>query len=194
MAKLVILTQGMIGRAHELNVDRTTIGRVEDNTFQITDPSVSSHHCEALLRGTEVLIRDLNSTNGSFINDARITESVLKPGQTLRLGQVELRLEVEGVASAPAPAAPSATAPAPAPAPAPAKKVAESGTMVMSRGVSMSDLETGGRKTGLDTSSSMFSKKRNKSGVYFLIGAVICIVIIIVLIIFAIKMAGNTGH
>ena len=45
MAKLVILTQGMTGRAHELNVDRTTIGRVEDNTFQIADPSVSSHHC-----------------------------------------------------------------------------------------------------------------------------------------------------
>ena len=84
MAKLVILTQGMTGRAHELNVDRTTIGRVEDNTFQITDPSVSSHHCEVLLRGAEVLIRDLNSTNGSFINDVRITESVLKPGQTLR--------------------------------------------------------------------------------------------------------------
>jgi pSer/pThr/pTyr-binding forkhead associated (FHA) protein len=188
MAKLVILTQGMTGRAHELNVDRTTIGRVEDNTFQITDPSVSSHHCEALLQGAEVLIRDLNSTNGSFINDARITESVLKPGQTLRLGQVELRLEAEGAAGAPAPAAPAA------PAPAPAKKVADSGTMVMSRGVSMSELETGGRKTGLDTSSSMFSKKRNKSGLYFLIGAGISIVIIIVLIIFAIKMASNNGH
>ena len=193
MAKLVILTQGMTGRAHELNVDRTTIGRVEDNTFQITDPSVSSHHCEVLLRGTEVLIRDLNSTNGSFINDARITETVLKPGQTLRLGQVELKLEAEGVASAPAPAAPAAPA-TPAPAPAPAKKVVDSGTMVMTRGVSLSDLESGGRKTGLDTSSAMFSKKRNKSGMYFLIGAGISIVIIIVLIIFAIKMASNTGH
>ena len=49
MAKLVILTQGMTGRAHELNVDRTTIGRVEDNTFQIVDPSVSSHHCLSLI-------------------------------------------------------------------------------------------------------------------------------------------------
>ena len=167
MAKLVILTQGMTGRAHELNVDRTTIGRVEDNTFQITDASVSSHHCEVLLRGAEVLIRDLNSTNGSFINDVRITESVLKPGQTLRLGQIELKLEAEGVANAPAPAAPAAPA-IPAPAPAPAKKVADSGTMVMSRGVSMSDLESGGRKTGLDTTSNVFSKKRNKSGIYFL--------------------------
>ena len=112
MAKLVILTQGMTGRAHELNVDRTTIGRVEDNTFQIADPSVSSHHCEALLRGGEVVIRDLNSTNGTFINDAQITESVLKPGQTLRLGQIELKLEAGGPrASTPAaPAAPAAPA------------------------------------------------------------------------------------
>src|SRR5208282_2814964 len=95
MAKLVIQNQGMSGRMCELHTDRTTIGRVEDNTFQIADPSVSSHHCEALLRGGEVFIRDLNSTNGTFINDAQITESVLKPGQKLRLGQIELKLEAE---------------------------------------------------------------------------------------------------
>ena len=95
MAKLVILTQGLpvTGRAHELNVDRTTIGRVEDNMFQIAEPSISSHHCEVLLRGNDVVIKDLNSTNGTFINGEQITESVLKPGQTLRLGNVELKLE-----------------------------------------------------------------------------------------------------
>ncbi len=185
MAKLVILTQGMTGRAHELNVDRTTIGRVEDNTFQIADASVSSHHCEVLLRGDEVLIRDLNSTNGSYINDAQITESVLKPGQKLRLGQIELKLETDGSASTPlaAPAAPSA----------PAKKVAEA-TMVMPRGVSLSELEGGGRKPGLDTTSSMFSKKRNKSGMYFWIGAGIGIVIIIGLILFALNQVKSGGH
>jgi pSer/pThr/pTyr-binding forkhead associated (FHA) protein len=185
MAKLVILTQGMTGRAHELNVDRTTIGRVEDNTFQIADASVSSHHCEVLLRGGEVLIRDLNSTNGSYINDAQITESVLKPGQKLRLGQIELKLETEGSVSA-APSAPTAPA-------APAKRVAEA-TMVMPRGVSLSELESGGRKPGLDTTSSMFSKKRNKSGLYFWIGAGIGIVIIIGLILFALSQVKNGGH
>ena len=195
MAKLVILTQGMTGRAHELNVDRTTIGRVEDNTFQIADASVSSHHCEVLLRGGEVLIRDLNSTNGSFINNAQITESVLKPGQTLRLGQIELKLEAEG--SAPAAAAPAApptpaTPAAPAAPAAPPRKA--DATMVMPRGVSLSDLESGGRQPGLDTTSSVFSKKRNKTGLYFWIGTGISILIIIVLIIFAIHMAGNSGH
>ena len=193
MAKLVILTQGMTGRAHELNVDRTTVGRVEDNTFQIADPSVSSHHCEVLLRDGEVVIRDLNSTNGSYINDAQITESVLKPGQKLRLGQIELKLETEG--SAPAAAGSAAPTPAAAPAtPPPAKKTVDAGTMVMPRGVSLSDLESGGRKPGLDTTSRAFSKKRNKSGLYFWIFAGIGIVIIIVLIIFAIGMINNSHH
>src|SRR5712691_5756069 len=93
MAKLVILSAGMTGRSHELKVDKTTIGRVEDNTFQIAEPSVSSHHCEVLLRGSDVVVKDLNSTNGSYINGEKINESVLKPGQILRLGQIEMRLE-----------------------------------------------------------------------------------------------------
>ena len=184
MAKLVILTQGLTGRAHELNVDRTTIGRVEDNTFQIAESSVSSHHCEVLLRGSDVVIKDLNSTNGTFINGEPITESVLKPGQTLRLGQVELKLETEKAASAPA------SAPATAPAPGPAKKQGEA-TMVVPRGVSLSELEGGGRPPGFDTSKE-FSKKRNRSGIYFWIGVGIVGVIIVVLLLMALSLV-KTG-
>ncbi|MEI9961133.1 MAG: FHA domain-containing protein [Limisphaerales bacterium] len=99
MARLVIQNQGMTGRACELLTDRTTIGRVEDNTFQIADASVSSHHCEIHLRGNEIIIRDLNSTNGTFINNEKIAEKSLVPGQTLRLGQVELKLELEGLST-----------------------------------------------------------------------------------------------
>ena len=125
MAKLVILSEGMTGRSHELNVDKTTIGRVEDNTFPITDPSVSSHHCEIVPRGADFVVRDLNSTNGTYINGEKITEATLKSGQILRLGQVELRLETD------------------APAATPKKPV--DATMVMQRGVSLTDLEQGVR-------------------------------------------------
>ena len=173
MAKLVILNQGMTGRTHELKVDKTTIGRVEDNTFQIAEPSVSSHHCEVLLRGNEVVIKDLNSTNGTFIDDEKITESVLKPGQTLRLGQIELRLE-DGAA-----------APASAPAAAPSKKP-ESATRG-TRGVSLSELESGGRPPGFDT-AAVFTKKRNKVGTYFWIGAVVIGLLIIGLLIYALSL------
>src|SRR5215510_2155179 len=98
MAKLVLLSAGMTGRTHELKVDKTTVGRLEDNTFQIAEPSVSSHHCEILLRGSDVVVHDLDSTNGTFINGEKVTESVLKPGQILRLGQVEMRLETDAPA------------------------------------------------------------------------------------------------
>ena len=172
MAKLVIQNQGMTGRAHELNADRITVGRVEDNTFQIADPSVSSHHCEVHLRGSEILIRDLNSTNGSFINEVKITEQVLKPGQTLRLGQVELKLEVPGVAPAPA------VAPA-----APAKKAVDA-TMVIPRGVSLGELEKGGRPPGFD-STTVFSKKKNKVNTYFIIGGIVVAIIIAALLYYA---------
>ncbi|MBI3876388.1 MAG: FHA domain-containing protein, partial [Verrucomicrobia bacterium] len=62
MPRLVVLTEGYTGRAYELKVERTTVGRLEDNAFQIPDPSVSSHHCEVLLKGSEVIVHDLNST------------------------------------------------------------------------------------------------------------------------------------
>src|ERR1700739_396811 len=104
MAKLVILNQGMTGRIFDLNVERTTVGRVEDNTFQITDGSVSSHHAEILLRGNDIVIRDIGSTHGTFINKHNITEAVLKPGQTLRFGQVELKIDDGKPVTAPAPA------------------------------------------------------------------------------------------
>ena len=175
MAKLVIQNQGMTGRTCELHTDRTTVGRVEDNTFQIADPSVSSHHCEVHLRGGEIFIRDLNSTNGTFIGDARITESVLKPGQILKLGQVELKLEIEGTAST------SITAPAPA------KKVVDS-TMIIPRGVSLGDLEKSGRPAGFD-SSTVFSKKKNRVNTYFFIGVILIAAVIVVLLLFVFKQA-----
>ena len=182
MAKLVILNQGMTGRACELHTDRTTIGRVEDNTFQIADASVSSHHCEVHLRGSDIFIRDLNSTNGSYINNEKITEQILKPGQILRLGQVELKLEAEGAAGGAGGTA--ATSPATAagatPAPAPAKKQVDA-TMLIPRGVSLEELETGARKTGFDKT---FSKKTNKVNRWFIIIGILVGILIVALLIY----------
>src|SRR5215213_744088 len=100
MPRLVVLSEGLTGRSHELKAEKTTVGRVEDNAFQIPDASVSSHHCEIILKGSEVVIRDLNSTNGTFINGQQITEATLKPSQILRLGQVEVRLEGDQTSAA----------------------------------------------------------------------------------------------
>jgi hypothetical protein len=159
MAKLVVLSVGMTGRTQELKADKTTIGRVEDNTFQIAEPSVSSHHCEILLRGKDVVVRDLNSTNGTFINGEKVAESAIKPGQILRLGQIEMRLETD------APATPS-------------KKHLDQ-TMVMQRGVSLNELEQGSRTGGFDTKSAGFSKKTDKgSKIFWLVVSLVGLAII----------------
>jgi pSer/pThr/pTyr-binding forkhead associated (FHA) protein len=165
MAKLVLLSVGMTGRTHELKVDKTTIGRLEDNTFQIPEPSVSSHHCEVLLRGSDVVVKDLNSTNGTFISGEKVSEQVLKPGQILRLGQIEMRLETD------------ATTPASAP-----KKLDQ--TMVMQRGVSLNELEQGTRATAFDTTSKGFSKKNNQGNKIFWIAAILFVAVILVVLAF----------
>jgi len=190
MAKLVILNQGMTGRTFDLNVDRTTVGRVEDNTFQIADASVSSHHAEILLQGSDLLVRDLNSTNGTFINGEKISEAVLQPGQTLRFGQVELKID-DGQ---PLPAAAPAPAPVSAPAPAPVKKSVDA-TLVIPRGVSLNALEQSGVRpsAGFDTNAA-FSKKTNKANKYFIIGGILVGLIIVGLIVFLIKQAGGSSR
>jgi len=131
MAKLIVLNQGLTGLSHEVGMNWTVIGRANGTAFQVVEVSVSGRHCEVQLRGSDLFVRDLKSTNGTYIDGRKITEGVVKPGQTLRLGNVDLRYEL--VASAPA-SAPAAAAPAtpavpkvsaapvvPAPAPAAAK-------------------------------------------------------------------------
>jgi pSer/pThr/pTyr-binding forkhead associated (FHA) protein len=200
MAKLVILNQGMTGRTFDLSVERTTVGRVEDNTFQIADGSVSSHHAEIILRGPEIFVKDLNSTNGSFIGAEKITESVLKPGQILRLGQVELRIDDGSPVTAPpppAPVKPSSSAPAPAhaptPSPAPAGSKKQDATMVIPRGVSLTDLEQGGARQTSFSTSTAFSKKKNKVNLWIIIGGIVVALVIVVLILMLLHQVGGSS-
>ena len=162
MLKLVVLSPGMTGRTHELKSEKTSIGRVEDNTFPIAEPSVSSHHCEVVVRGTDVVVRDLNSTNGTYISGERVTERNLKPGQILRLGQVDLRLETD--------------------APAAGAKPAFDRTAILPGGVKLTDLEFGARAGGFDTKGSGFSKKGDKvNQLFIVIGVVLGLVIVVLL-------------
>jgi pSer/pThr/pTyr-binding forkhead associated (FHA) protein len=172
MARLVVLSEGYTGRTYELKVDKTTIGRVEDNSFQIPDASVSSHHCEILLRGSDVVVKDLDSTNGSFINGEPITEAVLKPGQVLRLGQIDVRLE-EG------------------PPPGTAGKQQLDKTRVIKPGVKVDDLERSTGKFNPDT-SEFFKKKSNRANkIFIIIGAALFVVILALILVAVLRLRGG---
>lgn len=93
MAKLVVITKSSTGLSFELGKSWITIGRAAGNTFQIVETSISGQHCEVLWRGDGLLVRDMRSTNGTFINGVLVTEGDLKKGEILRLGEIELRVE-----------------------------------------------------------------------------------------------------
>jgi hypothetical protein len=193
MSKLVLLTEGFAGRTYELNVEKTTVGRVEDNAFQIAEPSVSSHHAEIILKGNDVVIKDLNSTNGTFINGEKITEAVLKPGQTLKFGQVELRLEGKDGAGAPTPAAKGAPAAPPA-APAQKKTQASGQTSRIQRGgVKLDEFQEGKQAPKFQTTA--FAKKSNKVTIIFISIAIVLVLAIAIFIFIAIHgVSGAAGQ
>jgi hypothetical protein len=169
MAKLVVLSEGLTGKSIDLKPDKTTIGRLEDNNFQITEGSVSSHHCEVLLRGKDIVVKDLNSTNGTFVNNERVTtEAVLKPGQILRLGQIEMRLETGEALP-------------------PSKKQFDQTRVI--GGVKAGDFEQGTRP--VFDKNSPFAKKSNKTAVIFItVGIVLAVIILIFLLIAYQKLRG----
>lgn len=174
MVKLVVLTEGYTGTVHELKSERTTVGRMDDNNVAIPESSISGHHCEILLRDGKVTVKDLNSTNGTFINDKPVTESPLLPGQLLRLGKVEMKLD-DGT--------PASTTPPPPPASA--KKPQQAQTMPIG-GVKLGELD----KTGKPVTST-FARKSDSMNKLFLYGGISLGVLIIALIVYSIMNVNN---
>jgi hypothetical protein len=84
---------GSDGRAYQLRTE-TTIGWAEDNTIVVDDETASGHHAAIRTEGRAFILHDLDSTNGTFLNDIVITEPrILKPGDRILIGETEFRLE-----------------------------------------------------------------------------------------------------
>lgn len=97
MAKLTITSPEFLGQFCELPDGRFSIGRAPRNMLIISDSSVSADHCELLINGNEVILRECGSRNGTFVNGNRLqSQCQVKHGQIIRLGNVEARLELEG--------------------------------------------------------------------------------------------------
>ena len=70
-----------------------TVGRSPTNNIFIHDRNVSRVHCQIVVTGVGCTLTDLQSTNGTFVNEQRVTELKLKPGDELRVGTTLLQLE-----------------------------------------------------------------------------------------------------
>ncbi|HEY5915096.1 MAG TPA: FHA domain-containing protein [Verrucomicrobiae bacterium] len=95
----------------ELRAGPNLIGRSVSNHFQIRDPSVSGTHCQIFVGDGTAQIKDLGSTNGTFVDQEPVIEAALTPGCSIRLGDVELLFYADRVSPAPAPAAATPASP-----------------------------------------------------------------------------------
>jgi pSer/pThr/pTyr-binding forkhead associated (FHA) protein len=78
---------------YELQAEYTYLGRAPENEISLAHPSVSSRHCIFILSGSDIVLRDLNSSNGTIVNGKTITETMLRPGDVIQIGVVEIRFE-----------------------------------------------------------------------------------------------------
>lgn len=69
----------------------TIIGRVESD-INLDDPEVSRHHARLEILGLRVVVRDLGSTNGTFVNEVKVAEAELEDRSEFRLGGTRLML------------------------------------------------------------------------------------------------------
>jgi Mg-chelatase subunit ChlD len=81
-------------RTVELQPERTRIGALADNDLAVTEPSVSRNHAEIRADRGGWLIVDLGSTNGTRVNGKKVDSARLRPGDRIRVGEVELVFEL----------------------------------------------------------------------------------------------------
>jgi transcriptional regulator with GAF, ATPase, and Fis domain len=92
-SKLVIVSGPEAGKEIELTKQRFGGGRSIINDIQLSDKAVSGTHFEIASGDDGYRLIDLDSTNGTFVNDLRVKEVFLRPGTTFRAGHTEMRFQ-----------------------------------------------------------------------------------------------------
>jgi len=92
-ARILVVDGPDKGKDVVIEKERTTIGRSVICDLVLSDKAVSTTHIELVAKEKGFLLRDLGSTNGTFVGDLRFQEIWVKPGIVVKLGQSQLRFE-----------------------------------------------------------------------------------------------------
>jgi len=85
---LVMFTQDGERRNFPITGDKATIGRNSDSDIQVSLGVVSRHHCELSVKEDTVAVRDMGSSNGTYVNNKRVQQADLHAGDTITVGPV----------------------------------------------------------------------------------------------------------
>src|SRR5271167_961167 len=87
MPKLLLKFNAAVIKEIALNKDSFSVGRKPDNDIVIDNPAISSHHCKISLQGGTYVVEDLESTNGTFVNQKRVKKSGLHHNDVVGLAK-----------------------------------------------------------------------------------------------------------
>jgi pSer/pThr/pTyr-binding forkhead associated (FHA) protein len=91
MNRLLMIDPAFCGQSCDLPDGTFSVGRRGDNDIVVVHPTVSARHCDILVHGPEVIVRNREARNGIFVDDIEIRgQSGIRHNQCLRLGEVRL--------------------------------------------------------------------------------------------------------
>jgi len=111
MPRLLLKFENATLKEIPLGARPVTIGRAPDNDIPIDNLAVSNYHARVYLEAGSLVVEDLNSLNGSFLNDIRVERAMLKDGDTILIGkhvvlvdqEHDAAIPMDGLRKAPAP-------------------------------------------------------------------------------------------
>jgi diguanylate cyclase (GGDEF)-like protein len=87
VSSMVVIYGEFLGRRYEINGAPLTVGRSPDCAVQLTDDSVSRQHCRVSPGDDGVVLVDLNSTNGTYVNGTAVSARHLRDGDRVQVGR-----------------------------------------------------------------------------------------------------------
>lgn len=94
--KLIMFREDGSKRVFPLQPGATTIGRKDDCNIRIPLAIVSRRHAEILVEDDGAVVRDLGAANGTFLNNQRVDEEDLEPGDQILIGPVVFTVVIDG--------------------------------------------------------------------------------------------------
>src|SRR5258708_15312983 len=101
MAKLSLMFENKIVKEVPIGSRPIGIGRSPDNDLPVDNLAVSNYHARVYFEGGRLVVEDLDSLNGTFVNDLRVERATLHDGDSIHIGQH--RIKVYGSGDAPLP-------------------------------------------------------------------------------------------
>jgi hypothetical protein len=84
---LIVERGPRIGMTYVLSPGQTTLGRHPESDIFLDDVTVSRQHCRLIWENDQLVVEDAGSTNGTYVNEARVDKAVLYPGDGVLVGR-----------------------------------------------------------------------------------------------------------